>query len=450
MATIITAPTPIFTMPQPVDLRIDAGWIVPVEPAGALADHSLVIDAGRIVALVPRAQAAQFAPREHVTLPGHVLIPGLVNAHVHAAMTLLRGIADDVALKPWLEQHIWPREGRFLSAEFVHDGTRLAAAEMLRGGITCCNEMYYHAAAAAEAFDAAGMRALLGLVVLDLPTPYAADADGYLQQGLAVRDRFKRHPRLRFGLAPHAPYTASDATWQKVVMYAEQVDLPIQTHVAETRAEVEAALAQGGERPLQRLARLGATGPGFLAVHAVHVDAADIALLAAHGCGVVHCPASNMKLASGIAPVAALLAHGVEMALGTDGAASNNRLDVFAEMRLASLLAKVSTGDAAVLPAMQALHLATLGGARALGFGDAIGSLVPGKEADVVAVSLESLELVPVYDPVSHLVHAASRSDVTHVWIGGEARVRERALVHEDEAGLRERARRWQARLAHG
>jgi 5-methylthioadenosine/S-adenosylhomocysteine deaminase len=231
-------------------------------------------------------------------------------------------------------------------------------------------------------------------------------------------------------------------------MYAEQLELPIQTHLAETRGEVEAAVAQTGERPLQRLARLGATGPGFLAIHAVHVDASDIALLAAHGCRVAHCPASNMKLASGIAPVHALLAQGVDVALGTDGAASNHRLDLVSEMRLASLLAKVATGDAAALPAMQVLRMATLGGARALGWDDDTGSLAAGKQADVVAVSLGALELAPMYDPASHLVHAASRHDVTHVWVAGEARVREGRLVGEDEAALRERTRAWQSRLS--
>jgi 5-methylthioadenosine/S-adenosylhomocysteine deaminase len=433
--------------PRPVDLRIDAGWIVPVDPPGALVDHALIVDAGRILALVPVADAIVYAAREHLSLPGHVIIPGLVNAHTHAAMTLFRGVADDLPLEPWLKEHIWPREARFLSAEFVHDGTLLGAAEMLRGGVTCSNDMYFHPDAAARAYDAAGMRALLGLAVLDFPTPYAADADGYLQQGLAVRDRFLRHPRLRFGLAPHAPYTVSDGTWQKIVMYAEQLGLPIQTHVAETQGEIESALATTHERPLVRLARLGATGPGFLAIHAVHLDDADLALLAAHGCRVAHCPASNMKLASGVAPVAAMLAQGIEVGLGTDGAASNNRLDLFAEMRLASLLAKVATGDAAALPARQVLHMATLGGARAVGWDDEIGSLAAGKQADIVAVDLDRLELAPLYDPVSQLVHAASRHDVTHVWVGGEARVRDGQLAHLDEASLRQRARTWQARL---
>ena len=285
----------------------------------------------------------------HARSPSHVLIPGLVNAHTHTAMTLLRGIADDVPLKPWLEQYIWPREGRFVSSEFVFDGTLLGAAEMLRGGITCCNDMYFYPDAAARAYEIAGMRALLGMPVLDFPTPYAADADAYLTRGLAARDAFRHVPLLSFALAPHAPYTVSDATWARIVMYARQLDLPIQTHLAETRAEVDDALATTGATPLARLDRLGATGPSFVAIHAVHVTNADIAMLARQGCHVVHCPASNMKLASGVAPVAAMLAQGVNVALGSDGAASNNRLDLFSEMRLASLLAKVTTGDAAAL-----------------------------------------------------------------------------------------------------
>lgn len=432
---------------EAADLRIDARWIVPVEPAGARVNHALIVREGRIVAVVPRHEAdARYEARELVVLPSHALIPGLVNAHAHTAMTLLRGIADDVALQPWLTEHIWPREARFVAPDFVYDGTLLGAGEMLRGGVTCCNDMYFYPDASARAYEATGLRAMIGLPVLDFPTPYAADADAYLQQGLAARDAYKRSPRLTFALAPHAPYTVGDDTWRKVVMYAHQLDLPIQTHVAETRKEVDDARA-AGERPLARLARLGATGPGFIAVHAVHLDEPDLDLLARHGCQVVHCPASNMKLASGVAPVAALRARGINVALGTDGAASNNRLDVLAEMRLASLLAKVASGDAGSLPAAEVLRMATRGGAEALGLAAELGTLEPGKLADVVAVDLGGIDSQPVYDPVSHLVHVAGRGDVTHVWIGGDAIVRERAFVSIDEAALLARAHTWQARL---
>jgi 5-methylthioadenosine/S-adenosylhomocysteine deaminase len=434
--------------PKSVDLIIDARYIVPIEPAGTLVDHALVVDDGRIVELAPSASIERdYVPQTRVALPTHVLIPGLVNAHTHAAMVLLRGIADDVPLKTWLEDHIWPREGRHVAPEFVADGTLHAAAEMLKGGITCANDMYFYPDAAAHAYEAAGMRALIGMPVLDFPTPYASDADVYLAKGFAARDAFKHSPRLAFALAPHAPYTVGDETWRKIVMYARQLDLPIHTHIAETQTEVDDARAASGESPVLRLDRLGATGPSFIGVHAVHLQPPDIETLATQQCNIVHCPVSNMKLASGIAPVTALGARGINVALGTDGAASNNRLDMFSEMRIASLLAKVAAGDAAALPAMAVLRMATLGGAIALGLDGEIGSLSPGKHADAVAIDLSSVDVLPMYDPISHLLHVIGREHVTDVWIGGEHIVDARRLTTIDEAAVAARARTWQQRL---
>jgi 5-methylthioadenosine/S-adenosylhomocysteine deaminase len=434
--------------PRSVDLRIDARWIVPVDTPGALDDQALIVDGGRIVAILPSAEAGDaFAPRTRVTLPTHVLIPGLVNAHTHAAMSLFRGIADDAPLKTWLTAQIWPREARHISPEFVHDGTLHAAAEMLKGGVTSTADMYFYPDAVAQAFETAGMRALVGMPVLDFPTPYAADPDAYLSQGLAARDAYKHSPRLAFALAPHAPYTVSDATWRKVVTFARELDLPIHTHVAETRDEVDEARAATGETPLARLDRLGVTGPSFIGVHAVHLDAVDIELLAAQRCNVVHCPVSNMKLASGIAPVTKLVARGINVALGTDGAASNNRLDVFSEMRAASLLAKVATGDAAALPAAAVLRMATQAGAIALGMEAELGSLVPGKLADAVAVDLGGLDALPVYDPISHLIHVAGRDQVTDVWVAGLRVVESGCITTLDSSALAARARMWQERV---
>src|SRR5216110_1254797 len=408
----------------------------------------LVIDDGRIVALAPAASIERdYVAQTRVALPTHVLIPGLVNAHTHAAMVLMRGIADDVPLKPWLEDHIWPQEGRHVSPEFVADGTLHAAAEMLKGGITCANDMYFYPDAAAHAYEAAGMRALIGMPVLDFPTPYASDADVYLAKGFAARDAFKHSPRLAFALAPHAPYTVADETWRKIVMYARQLDLPIHTHIAETKTEVDNARAASGESPVLRLDRLGATGPSFIGVHAVHLQPPDIETLATQQCNVVHYPVSNMKLASGIAPVAALAARGINVALGTDGAASNNRLDLFSEMRIASLLAKVAIGDAGAFPAAAVLRMATLGGAIALGLDREIGSLALGKQADAVAIDLSNLDVLPMYDPISHLLHVVGREQVTDVWIGGERIVDARRLTTIDENAVAARARAWQQRL---
>jgi 5-methylthioadenosine/S-adenosylhomocysteine deaminase len=432
-----------------VDLAIEPRWIVPVQPAGLLADHALLVTGDRIVALLPVAEArARFRARSTVALPRHVLVPGLVNAHTHLAMALFRGIADDVPLQAWLERHIWPREARHVGPEFVFDGSLLAAAEMLRGGITCCQDMYFYPDAAARALRQAGMRGVLGIAVLEFATAYAADADAYLQTGLAARDAWRQEPLIGFSLAPHAPYTVADASFGKIVMYAEQLGLPVQTHLHETEREVAESLDRFGTRPLARLAGLAVPGPNFMAVHAVHMTDDDIATLARYGSHVVHCPSSNLKLASGVARVADMLRAGINVALGTDGAASNNRLDLFEEMRLAALLAKTRSGDASAVPAATALHMATLGGAAALGLAGEIGSLEAGKAADMAAVDLSAPENLPCYDPVSQLVYCASRHDVSHVWVAGRPVVEDGALLTVERAALASRARHWQERLA--
>ena len=428
---------------------INARWVVPVEPAGvALERHAVAVRDGRIEAVLPMAEAAQrFADYARVDLSGHALIPGMVNAHTHAAMALMRGVADDLPLMRWLQEHVWPIEARHASAQFVKDGTLLACAEMLRGGVTCMNDMYFFPEAALEAALAAGMRAALGLIVVEFASAYAADPDQYLAKGLALRDEWREQPLVSFCLAPHAPYTVADATFRKVAQLAAELELPVHIHVHETLEEIERSVGEHGMRPLQRLEHLGLLGPNLIAVHAVHLEPAEIALLARHGCSVAHCPSSNLKLASGFAPVAALLAAGVNVALGTDGAASNNRLDLFQEMRIAALLAKAVARDAAAMPAHAALRAATLGGAMALGLEQRIGSIVPGKAADLAAVAFDSLELQPAYDVVSHLVYACGREHVTDVWVGGERVVRDRTLTRLDLSDLQGRVGLWQTKI---
>jgi 5-methylthioadenosine/S-adenosylhomocysteine deaminase len=434
---------------QPVDTLILAAHVVPVAPRGVLNDHAVAIDRGRIVAVLPREAAlARFDARRVVQLPRHALIPGLVNLHCHAAMTLMRGMADDKALMSWLQDHVWPAETKHVNDEFAHDGSLLAMAEMLRGGVTCVNDMYFFPEATARAALRAGMRASLGVIAVEFPSVYAPDARGYLQKGLATRDAYEGEALLSFCLAPHAPYTVSDETLARIAALAEELDVPIHTHVHETREEVAQGLAQHGVRPLERLHRLGIVGPRLIAVHAVHVDERELDLLAREGVSVAHCPSSNLKLASGIAPVAAMRSRGINVGIGTDGAASNNRLDLLTEMRTAALIAKAQSGDASAIDAHQALEMATLAGARALGLQDAIGSIEPGKWADLAAVELASLETVPCYDPVSHLLYAAGREHVTHAWVGGEARLEERRLTSIDTQDLHDRALWWQSRLS--
>ncbi len=437
-------------MSQTVDLVIRARWIVPVEPAGlVLEHHAVAVRDGRIVDVLPYAQAgARYAAARTVDLPSHLLMPGMVNLHVHAAMNLMRGIADDMPLMRWLQEAIWPTEARHVSAAFVRDGTRLAAAEMLRGGVTTCNDMYFHPEAAAEAFAEMGMRAVVGLVMLEFPTPFASDADDYLRKGLAARDRWQGHPLIGFSIAPHAPYTVSDASFGRALAIADELSLPIHIHVHETAHEIAESVAAHGKRPLARLASLGVLGENLIGVHAVHLDDDDVELLARHACSVAHCPTSNMKLASGIAPVPKLQAAGVRVGLGTDGAASNNRLDLMQEMRHAALLAKVGSGDASALPVHAALRMATLDGARALGMDDRIGSIERGKLADLCAVDLGALDCQPCFDPVSHVVHVAGREHVSHVWVNGETRVDKGIpLLHINDSELLRLASVWQTRL---
>lgn len=406
-------------------------WIAPVEPeATVLVDHAVVVRDGRIAAVLPADEAVRRHPDAPATrLPGHLLVPGLVNLHSHAAMSLLRGVADDLPLERWLRERIWPLEAGLVSDAFVHDGTVLACREMLRGGVTTFSDMYFFPEATARAALSMGMRAVVGIIVLDFPSAYASGPGDYLAKGLALRDALRHEPTVGFTLAPHAPYTVSDDAFREVAKLSAELQLPVHVHVHETAAEVAEHEARHGVRPLARLARLGLVGPELIAVHAVHLLEAEIRMLAERGAAVAHCPHSNLKLGSGIAPVARMLEAGVVVGLGTDGSASNNRLDLLLEARTASLLAKGSSGDAAAFGAHRALRAATLDGARALGLQDTIGSIVPGKWADLVAIDLSEPDLQPVHDPVAQLIFAGGREQVTDVWIAGEPVVARRQML---------------------
>lgn len=433
-----------------IDSLLHARWIVPVEPDGlVLYHHSLAIHEGRILELLPTAEAEQrYRARVVSHLPEHLLIPGLVNAHTHAAMSLLRGLADDLHLMDWLQHHIWPAETRWVNEEFVHDGTQLAIAEMLRGGTTCFNDMYFFPDVTARVSAACGMRATVGLILIDFPTAWADNAEEYLAKGLALHDEYRNDPLIGTAFAPHAPYTVSDAPLQRVRVLADELDIPVHMHVHETAYEVQEAVTATGQRPLARLQALDLLSPSLLAVHMTQLENDEIQALADAGARVVHCPESNLKLASGFCPVQQLDQAGVIVALGTDGAASNNDLDMLGEMRTAALLAKAVAGDASALPAHRVLRMATLHGAMALGRGAEIGSLAAGKWADVTAVRLDELETQPLYDPVSQLIYAASRHQVSDVWVAGRHLLRERVLTTLDEDAILLNARAWQAQIA--
>lgn len=431
---------------QPCDWLIEAGWIIPVQPAGLVLEaHALVIDGDRITAILPIDEArARYAPDAHVQRPGSVLMPGLINAHTHNPMSLMRGVADDLALMPWLNEHIWPIERAVMTPDFISDGIELAVAEMIRGGTTCCNENYFFPDAQARTYDRLGFRAAISIPVIDFPSAWAASQDEYFDKGLAVHDQYRSYPLLSFSMTPHAPYTVCDASFERIRRYAEQLDLPVHCHIHETAQEITDALNQYGQRPLARLDRLGLVNERLTAVHMTQLTQEEIALCAARGVSVVHCPQSNLKLASGFCPVGALQAAGVNLAIGTDGCASNNDLDMFDELRTAALLAKAVSGDATVFKAAEALHAATLAGARAMGLEQHIGSLEPGKQADIIAIDLDRIEAAPVYDVVSQLVYAGARHWVSDVWIAGRAKMLKCELQDIDVERLLAGTRRWQ------
>ena len=437
------------TPTTPLDLLLLPTWLVPVEPAGVvLKNHAVGIRDGRIAFIGTRHDALKLTALQTRELPDVLLSPGLINAHGHAAMTLFRGMADDLPLMTWLEQHIWPAEAKWVDEAFVRDGTDLAIAEQLKGGITCFSDMYFFPKIASERVHNSGIRAQIAIPILDFPIPGASSADESLRQAVQLFGDLKYHPRIKIAFGPHAPYTVGDDNLEKIRVIADELDAAIHMHVHETAFEVQQALEHNNERPVARLARLGLLGPRFQAVHMTQISDDDLAMLVESNSSVVHCPESNLKLASGFCPVERLWQAGVNVAIGTDGAASNNDLDLLGETRTAALLAKAVAGSATALDAHRALRMATLNGARALGLESEVGSIEVGKAADLVAFDLSGLAQQPVYDPVSQLIYASSRECVKHVWVAGKHLLDDRRLTRLDEQQLCATAKIWGERIS--
>ncbi|MEJ2619142.1 MAG: TRZ/ATZ family hydrolase [Candidatus Thiodiazotropha sp.] len=437
-------------MPQQVDLLIHAQWIIPVVPENqVLTHHSLAVSGGQITHILPRSQAeSELNPVQNIDLPGQVLIPGLINAHTHASMSLLRGLADDLPLMTWLNEHIWPAEAQWISEEFIHDGSQLAIAEMLLGGTTCFNDMYFFPDITGRAANHAGIRAVVGLIAIDFPSAWAADGDDYIHKGLEVHDQFRHNNRIHSAFAPHAPYSVGDQLLKRIAILSDELEIPIHMHLHETQDEIVQGQQQHGNRPMQRLKELGLLSPALAAVHMTHLEAQEIERFAASGAHVVHCPESNLKLASGFCPVQQLMQAGINVALGTDGAASNNDLDMFSEMHTAALLAKGVAVDASAVPAARALSMATINGAKALGLQEITGSLEIGKSADMISVDLSRLATQPIYHPISQLVYAAGREQVCHVWVAGQQLVSNHTLTTLNQPQLVKQASSWAERIA--
>jgi len=432
-------------MKEMVDLIITARWIVPVVPRDTVFEHhALVIQQGVIIDITPSDSVfEQYDATTIQSLDDHCLMPGLINNHTHAAMSLFRGLADDLPLMTWLNDHIWPAEAKWVSDSFVEAGSELAIAEMIRGGTTCFNDMYFFPEATARVVDRCGMRANLGMVVIEFPSAWANDAADYLRKGQSLHDRYRQHTRISTSYAPHAPYTVSDDTLSAIVMNAEEMDVPIHMHIHETAGEITQSIEQYDVRPIERLSQLGLLSPRLTAVHMTQLTDDEIQLCADSGVHIAHCPESNLKLASGFAPINKLVSHGVNVTIGTDGAASNNDLDMFAEMRQAALLAKAVSQDASAVPAYQALEMATINAAQSLGLDDHIGSLEIGKAADVIAIDMNQLETQPCYDMISQLVYAVGRHQVTDVWVAGKPLLQQGQLTTFNQDTLLKQTQDW-------
>ncbi len=432
-----------------IDTLIHAGWIIPVEPENTVLEkYAIAIHEGKILELLPSDQAIEKYDAEvSHQLDNHLLTPGFINAHTHAAMNLFRGLSDDLPLMTWLNDHIWPAEREIMSDRFVRDGTRHAIAEMIRCGTTCFNDMYFFPDQVAHTATVAGIRAMVGMIVIDFPSVWAKDADEYFKKGEEVHDIYRHHPLINTCFAPHAPYTVNDESLQKIAVHAEELDVPITIHLHEIAHEVDESIKATGERPIKRLERLGLLSPRLIAVHMTQLNDADKELVKKYGVNIVHCPESNLKLASGFCPVHELEQSDINIALGTDGAASNNDLDMIGEMRTAALLAKGVSGNAEALPAFKALKMATLNGAQALGMDDQIGSLVAGKQADLTAIRMDTIETQPIYDPISQLVYSANRDQVSDVWVAGKQLLKDGQLLTLDEQEILQKSREWQAEL---
>ena len=432
-----------------IDTLIHAGWLIPVVPSNTvLRNCSIAIHEGKIIALLPSGEARQrFNATEQYDLPSSLLIPGLINAHGHAGMSLLRGYADDQKLHAWLNESIWPAESRWMSEEFVHVGAELAIAEMLLSGTTCFSDMYFFPDQTARAARSHGIKCQLAFPVLEFPSAWARHADEYMHKGLALRDEYRDDSRISIAFGPHAPYTVNDPTLEKIATLAGELDAPVQIHLHESTEEITQSMADHGQRPIERLHQLGLLTPLTQCVHMTQLIDSDIALLAESGSHVIHCPESNLKLGNGFCPIEDLLNTGINIALGTDGAASNNDLNMLGEARTAALIAKGASGNPELLPAHEALELATINSARALGLDSKTGSIEAGKAADLVAIDLAHITSQPLYNAVSQLIYTDTARHISHTWVNGKLLVEDGRLLALDQGELIHKVQHWQTKI---
>ncbi len=437
-------------MTKIIDTLLLPRWVIPVEPHNVFHEnYALAVHEGRIVDLLPHDKAKElYHAMQIINLPNHVILPGFINAHAHSPMTLLRGLADDLALMDWLNHHIWPVEKKYLSEQFVQDGTELAFVEMVRCGTIGFNEHYFFNETIAEASLKAGLRSRVGLLLLEAADLVGRSNLDYINsKGIEFIEQYKSNSLVQPALAPHAPYTVGDAGFLRANEISQQYQIPVHVHVQETAFEVHSETEKYGKRPLKRMYDLGLLSPLFQAVHMTQVNEEDLALLVETGAHIIHCPESNLKLASGFCPVQKLIDNQVNVALGTDGSASNNDLDMIGEMRTAALIGKVVAQKDTAVSAADALRMATLNGAKAMHWDKEVGSLECGKSADMIAIDLSDANTQPVYNPISQVVYAAHQHQVTDVWVQGRPLMRNRELTTLDEKAILEKTQIWREKI---
>ncbi len=422
-----------------VDKIIHARWILPLDETDRFLEKSaIIIDKGKIIKIMPStAVEHEFCSKNVSSLDNHVVLPGFINCHTHSPMNLFRGVADDLPLKRWLTEHIWPAEQSIITPETTQLGSQLAIAEMIRSGTTCFNDHYFFPEATEQAAILSGIRASLGLLVFDIETLWSQNETEALDKAEHIlATRYLKHPNINWTIAPHAPYSVNDAALKHIKAISDKYEIPVHIHIHETQQEIDDSLQQHGCRPLARLKKFGLVNQRLLAVHMVHLDNEDFTTIEDSNINIIHSPESNLKLGSGIAPIYALQQKGFNIALGTDGAASNNDLDMIGEMRTASLIAKGSTHNPTALNAYEVLKMACINGARALGLDKITGSLEIGKQADIIALDVSDYWQQPIFNPATHIVYTGNRMSVTDSWVNGKQILKDKQLTTIDTAEL--------------
>lgn len=445
-----------YKSPYESNFCIEAKWLIPINKNNpnyktkVIKDTAIVIEDQLIKDILPIEHARkkyQNLPKKQ--LQNHAVMPGFINSHTHAPMNLLKGYADDLPLMTWLNDHIWPIENEFFSDEFAYDGALLAICEMLKSGTTCFNDMYFYSSSIAKAAHNLGIRANIGTHVFDFPSNWAKNIDEYLNKCLEVVTEYKNSDLINPVVCPHAPYTVSDESFKKVINFANKYNLPIGCHLHETMDEINQSLKEFKTRPIDRLNKLGVLDQNLHAIHMVHLNYEEMAVIANKNISIAHCPESNAKLASGFCKIKELLEYNINIGLGTDGAASNNDLDMLGEIRTAALIAKNSAQDPTILPDYQALELATINSAQLMGLENKVGSLTIGNEADIIAIDLSDYSSQPVYNPISSIVYTASRQQITDVWVKGIPKVEDGNLIAIDKSKIQDIIDKWQDRITN-